>query len=148
MKSSVPLRLFRNSVAFFAVVIVLAGTILWRVRNAQSAAMQGILESTIFDTGIANGTKVNALTWTGNRPAGTTVQFQIASSNSSTGPWSYIGPDGTGTTYLQPDAGVSEGVGSQYHAAVRYFRYKVILSSDAAQTATPRVDSITINWSP
>ncbi len=40
------------------------------------------LTSSIFDTGVSTGVAINTIMWQGNKPAGTIVQFQIASVNS------------------------------------------------------------------
>ncbi len=61
------------------------------------------------------------------------IKFQIASSNSSNGPWNFIGEDGTTSSYY-PSSGslipnVSIPLNSKYHYNHRYFRYKIFLSS-------------------
>jgi hypothetical protein len=106
------------------------------------------LISSVFDTGVASGTALNTIMWQGSKPAGTSVKFQIASSNSSGGPWSYLGPDGSGTTYYSPsDAGIPAQINLSYHNGYRYFRYKVFLESDVGKAQAPRIDNIIINWS-
>jgi len=53
--------------------------------NWQAVSASGNLTSSIFDTGVTNGTAINTIMWQGNQPAGTSVKFQIASVNSLTG---------------------------------------------------------------
>jgi len=114
-----------------------------------AGAVNGSLVSSIFDTQIIGGTAINTIMWQGSQPAGTTVKFQIASSNNSSGPWNYIGPDGSSSSYYVPAGpGSPVQINLQYHNNQRYFRYKIFLYSDAAQTASPRVDDVIINWSP
>ncbi len=60
-----------------------------------AAPKTGTLDSQTFDTGVANGAQLNSITWKGNAPSATSVSFQIAVSNSASGQWNFIGPDGT-----------------------------------------------------
>lgn len=113
-----------------------------------STSTSATLDSSTFDTGVSGGAQVNSILWQGNQPAGTTVKFQIAASSSSTGPWNYKGPLGTANDYYVTDPNVSKDVHYTLHNNARYFRYRVTLVSDQAQTLTPRVDDIIVNWSP
>ncbi len=115
----------------------------------RAAATTAELVSAIFDTQVLKGAAPNAILWRGTKPTGTTVKFQIASSNSSSGPWNFIGPEGTSGTYYEPtgpDTPIQ--INLAYHNNQRYIRYKVILVSDVSQTASPKVDDVIINWSP
>lgn len=110
---------------------------------------QGWLESTTFDTGMAKGVQFNSFIWKGDLPAETEVRFQFAMSNSSSGPWNYMGPDGSPASFYVPAANVSTRfVPTTNYTNYRYFRYKIFVESDTAQTATPRVDDVIVNWSP
>lgn len=110
----------------------------------------GTLDSQTFDTGVTGGAQLNSITWKGNVPSGTSVGFQIAVSNSSTGPWNFVGPDGTsGTVYS--GSGITGGIISlsNYASLIgRYFRYRVILTTNTGQTVSPEVTSVVVNWSP
>ena len=71
------------------------------------------------------------------------MQFQLATANSANGPWSFVGPDGTGNTYYsanQPNVPVA--IQGKYHSNQRYLRYKVFLAPTAS--ATPSIDDISI----
>jgi hypothetical protein len=115
----------------------------------RSVSTSGNLTSSIFDTGVSSGMAINTIMWQGNKPSGTGVKFQIASSNSSSGPWSYLGPDGSDTTYYTPtDANIPVQINLAQHNNKRYFRYKIFLESNASQTESPRVDDVIINYSP
>jgi hypothetical protein len=106
------------------------------------------LTSSIFDTGVSGGAAINSIMWQGVKPEGTVVKFQISSSNSSGGPWSYLGPDGSDTTYYAPsDANIPVQINLAYHNNHRYFKYKVFLETDIGKTQTPRIDNIIIGWS-
>jgi len=54
---------------------------------------EGTLYSSTFDSQVTGGATLNALVWSGTKPSGTNVKFQVASSNSASGP----GGSATGT---------------------------------------------------
>ena len=109
----------------------------------------GTLDSQTFDTGVASGAQVNSITWKGSTPLGTSVAFQIAVSNSSSGPWNFVGSDGTsGTTYLSPAFGL-HGFSATMHRSSA--DTSAIASSSrpiSGATLTPQVTNIIVNWSP
>ena len=107
------------------------------------------LDSATLDSGAATGAQLNSVLWQGDLPVGTYVRFQFAGANAPSGPWNYIGPDGTANTYYDPGAAnTSLPLDYTSHMGYRYYRYRVELVSDQAQTVTPRVDDIVVNWSP
>jgi hypothetical protein len=116
----------------------------WRT----SPAASGDLTSSVFDTGVAEGAALQSLMWQGIKPAGTNVKFQIASSNDSAGPWTFVGPDNyTSGYYVPAGPDVPIALDRDDHNNKRYFRYKVFLESDALGEAAPTIDDIIINWS-
>ncbi len=119
----------------------------YKVRTTANATpISAQLISSTYDTGTASA--FYTLLYQGNQPAGTAVKFQFASSNSSTGPWNFVGPDGQPTTYYTTAGpGVPVAITTVQHNNQRYFRYKVILESDGWQTVSPQVDDIIISWS-
>ena len=57
-------------------------------------------------------------------------------------------PDGTSATYYtlaSPDTATMLNLAQ--HNNKRYFRYKIRINSNFAQTLTPTVDDVIINWS-
>jgi len=128
----------------------ICGTSDYKVKTVwRNVATSGNLTSSIFDTGASSGVAINTIMWQGNKPSGANVKFQIASSNSSSGPWSYFGPDGSDTTHYTPtDVNIPVQINLAHHSNKRYFRYKIFLESNASQTAGPRVDDVIINYSP
>lgn len=119
----------------------------------KSTASSGYLDSSTYDTGATGGAELNSIIWQGDNNSGATpVKFQIAASNSSSGPWNFIGYDGTSNTYY-PQAGLGNpgnSISLDYvlHNNQRYFRYRVFLYSDTGRTKSPRVDDVIVNWSP
>ena len=104
----------------------------------------GTLDSQTFDTGIANGAQLNSIMWKGslNGLSYTTVGFQFAVSNSSSGPWNY------GASYYPTGPSVPLPLTAYSSLAGRYFRYRITLTTNSAQTVTPEVDDVIVNWSP
>jgi hypothetical protein len=109
-----------------------------------STSTSGWVESSTFDTQVVGGAAVNSVLWQGTQPSGTSVKFQFAGSNVSTGPWSYYGYDGSGTTYFSP-ASPNVSVGVENVNNYRYFRYKLFLNPSG--NSSPTVTDAIINWS-
>ena len=105
------------------------------------------LVSSILDTSVSGGAGFNSLLWQGSLGTSGAVKFQIASSTSSSGPWTYYGPTST-SDYYQPNPNVSIAfptAGNTSPQNKRYIRYKVYLSTSST---TPQINDIIINWSP
>lgn len=129
-------------------------------------AASGTLDSATFDTGVASGTQLNSFVWQGSTPCSSggsptcsSVDFQFAVSNSSSGPWNFEGPDGTSHSYFCGSASTSIPLvstncsgggtgGYNLFSGYRYFRYQVILFADSSDAYTPTVSSVSVNWSP
>ena len=76
-----------------------------------------------------------------NQPANTFLRFQLATSTSASGPWNFVGPDGTVTTYYTT-------VGTQIwsgHNGQRYVRFLGDFGSTDPQ-ATPSLEDLTLNY--
>lgn len=106
-------------------------------------ADSGVLESSTFDTGY-DEVVYNWIAWDGSEPADTDIRFQVASSNDSAGPWNFVGPDGTSSTYYTNSA--QEFINYTHHENQRYFRYKLFLSSQAGWQV-PILEAVTISYS-
>jgi hypothetical protein len=114
------------------------------------------LESAIFDTQLQGGGILNYIIWKGELPTtgtGYCVKFQIAVSDSASGPWTYYGPGQNANQYF---GGTCQAPGQiikipdadrLWLANKRYLRYKIFLTSDLAQTKTPVVEDVILNWS-
>lgn len=127
------------------------GTVNYKVVTSwNNHPIVGYLYSSIFDTQSVGGASINSIMWKGIQPSGTLVKFQIASSNSSEGPWNYIGPAGTSadTDIYTGPADTTILINLAHHNNKKYVRYKVYLDSDSSQSQTPQVEDIIINWGP
>jgi hypothetical protein len=103
--------------------------------------LSGWAESSTFDTG-TGATNFTTLTWAPtSQDAAATLKFQIASSNNSNGPWTYLGPDGTAGTYYT----VSGSSVSSAHDNSRYVRYMAYLST-TNNRKTPVLTSLNLNY--
>ena len=121
----------------------------------------GYLTSEIFDTGVQDGATLSSIIWQGNQGSGIGIctAFQIAASNATSGPWNFLGPDNTNSTYYgaacsqSPNGGTGCApantpicVSSPNFNNFRYYRYRVQLTSDKLQTNSPRVDNVILNF--
>ncbi len=106
-------------------------------------ASSGFLESSTFDTG-SDTVEYNWLSWRETGTAETDVTLQLATSDSPSGPWNYIGPDGSSSTYYIN--AVKEFIPYFVHKDQRYFRYRAYLSTEAAYDV-PIVEDITVSYS-
>ena len=100
----------------------------------------GTFVSSVKDANPAVGA---APTWTtlsfsATTPAGTGVKFQVAASNSFYGPFSFVGPDGTGSTYF-----TTSGASLSQFNGFRYLRYKAVLSTTNG-SVTPSLSSVSV----
>jgi hypothetical protein len=104
--------------------------------NAGFAA-SGNLVSSLKDSNPAAGlTPIwSTITWNGTIPANTTLTLQVAGSNSSTGPFNFVGPDGTASTFYSSGASLSQFYG------LRYLKYKAALASTNT-AATPTLTDV------
>jgi uncharacterized repeat protein (TIGR01451 family) len=98
----------------------------------------GDFVSSLKDANPAAGNTANwgTFSWTSTTPAGTTLKFQAAASNSANGPFTYVGPDGTASTFFTSGNSLSQFNGK------RYLRYKALFTGTA--TATPSLADVTV----
>jgi hypothetical protein len=95
----------------------------------------GTLESSLKDSG---PWRWDSLSWLATSPAGTSVQFQVAASNSPSGPFNFVGPDGTANTYFTTSGASLAQLGS-----ARYVKYKAFLRTGAG-SLTPTLHEVTL----
>lgn len=106
-------------------------------------AASGSLTSTAKDSNPVLGADTNwtTLSWTAATPAGTTVKFQAAASNAAIGPFNFVGPDGTASTYFtSTGASLAQFNGNQYLAT------KAFLST-SDPSVTPALNDVTACYS-
>jgi prepilin-type N-terminal cleavage/methylation domain-containing protein len=105
----------------------------------------GILESSIVDTGSASN--FGNLVWSPTDQPPTTgidsVKFQIATNIeiTATTTWDYKGPDGTASSYYT----LSDSTIHSAHNGDRFFRYKVLLSTNSS-TSTPNISDLAFTY--
>ncbi|PIR88088.1 MAG: hypothetical protein COU10_01155 [Candidatus Harrisonbacteria bacterium CG10_big_fil_rev_8_21_14_0_10_45_28] len=101
------------------------------------------LISKIYEFGTST-TEFNSISWEGVEPAQAgqaPIKFQVAS-NDDLGTWTYVGPDGTGSTYFT-SSGTALG---DYHDGNRYLRYRVFLNTENVNY-TPILEEVSLNFS-
>jgi serine protease len=79
----------------------------------------------------------NSISWNAASPISTEVRMQAAASNLVTGPFNYVGPDGTAATYFTSGASLAQFNG------YRYLRYRALLST-LDSSVTPALDDVTV----
>jgi hypothetical protein len=110
-----------------------------------SASRKGYLESSTIDLG--DFYTITQIMWKGILENNTFVGFQLAGSDSSSGPWEYSGPDGTSYTYFASSSpGILYSVTSTNLKNIQYLRYKVFLAS-CSENAIPQVNAVYIYYS-
>jgi hypothetical protein len=103
-------------------------------------ATSGDQVSSIKDANPAGGffPDWTTLSWTATTPVNTTLRFQVAVSNNSGGPFSFVGPDGTSATFF-----TTSGSSLMQFGGFRYLKYKALLSTTNT-AATPTVNDVTV----
>jgi hypothetical protein len=111
----------------------------FRVYINAGYATSASLVSSIKDgnPGVGNLPNWSTLSWTATTPANTSMKFQVAGSNSSTGPFSFVGPDGTAATFF-----TTSGASIAQFNGLRYLEYKALLGTTDT-TATPTLNDVT-----
>lgn len=100
----------------------------------------GTFESSTFDATANVG--FNYFTFTNTVPGDSTLKYQIAANNTGS-TWSYIGPDGTASSYFTSPGSIPLSVTSN-----RYFRYKAFFTPTTNGQQTPVISDVTVNYSP
>ncbi|MDQ3280671.1 MAG: carboxypeptidase regulatory-like domain-containing protein, partial [Acidobacteriota bacterium] len=105
----------------------------------QTFQTSGNLVSSVKDSGAVAGASITwgTLSWTASTPANTTVRFHAAASSSAAGPFNFVGPDGTASTFF-----TTSGAALTQFNGFRYLKYKAYLST-TANTATPVLSDVT-----
>jgi hypothetical protein len=86
-------------------------------------------------------TRWASLAWTATVPANTTLKFQIAASNDPTGPFNFIGPNGTAATFFTTSPSTINNL-----VAGRYLKYKAYFTTTDGNV-TPTVNDVTTCFS-
>jgi hypothetical protein len=88
--------------------------------------------------GAGFGATWSTLTWNGSTPAGTTLKFQVAGSNSANGPFNFVGPNGTSATFFA----ASPAPLASFNG-FRYLEYRAFLSTTNS-AATPSLNDVAV----
>ncbi len=118
--------------------------------------ISGDLTSSVYDTGVSGGVGYNSIMWKGSTGTGK-VKFKIATSDSASGPWTYVGSDGTscGSSYwyeVDEDSPEEFTICTATLNNKQYYRYLVRICSNAdcatSGATSPVVDDVIVNWAP
>ena len=99
--------------------------------------VEGTYTSMIFDAG--RTTTFGSATWTADVPSGTSLRFQVAVSSTASGPWVFVGPDGTAGSYF-----TSSGTAFTTPSTGRYVCYQATLASKAGRLASPTLSGFNL----
>lgn len=111
------------------------------ILNQTTYQTSGSFTSATLDLGAA---QLNSLSWSTTTPSGVgsnSVKFQLAANNDNS-TWSYVGPDGTNSTYFTTNGGTS------FPSTLlnkRYWRYKAFFTTSDT-SVTPSLNSITFSF--
>jgi uncharacterized repeat protein (TIGR01451 family) len=101
----------------------------------------GNFTSSVKDSAAVVGTTATwgTLTWNNTAlPAGTSIQFQAAGSNSASGPFNFVGPNGTSSTFF-----TTSGASLSQFNGNRYLKYKAFLATTNTAN-TPTLNDVTV----
>ncbi len=103
-------------------------------------ASSGTFFSGLKDANPATGTNPTwgTLSWTEAVSGSTAVAFQVAASNSPDGAFTFVGPDGTASTFF-----VTSGASLAQFDGRRYLQYKAVLTT-TDPTQTPTLNDVTL----
>jgi hypothetical protein len=135
--------------------MISATSIFTTTASSNALPVTGQVTSIVFDSVALNGAAYNSILWKGTSGTGK-VRFQFATSNSTSGPWTFIGgPTCTTGDYYSPgapDTPAEITCAPQNHNNQRYYRYLIQICSDvscsSAGTTSPVVSSAVVSWSP
>ena len=105
-------------------------------------APSGTFVSSIKDANPSAGATATwgTLSWNAATPTNTNIQFQAAASNSISGPFSFVGPDGTAGTFFTNGGSLAQFNGN------RYLKYQASLTTTDS-TVTPTLNDVTACFS-
>ena len=78
------------------------------------------------------------LSWNASTPAGTSVKFQVAAGNSPFGPFTFVGPDGTASTFF-----TASGSSLSQFNGKRYLKYQATLATTSG-AVTPTLNDVSV----
>lgn len=112
----------------------------------------GLFESGTFDA--LNSVSFNRFMTTAAKPSLTDITYQVAvadanpvTGNCTGATFSFVGPDGTNSTYFATSSAIPTSISGSYKNPARCFRYKTFLST-TDQTQSPVLYDMTVNYSP
>jgi hypothetical protein len=80
----------------------------------------------------------STLSWNATTPANTSVKFQVAGSNDVNGPFNFVGPDGTSSTFF-----TTSGASLSQFNGLRYLKYKALLATTDSNV-TPTLSDVSL----
>jgi len=99
----------------------------------------GVFTSSVKDASPSDGqiTSWDSISWTADTPTSTDLQMQVAASSSPSGPFNFVGPDGTPATFFSSGDSLSQFDGS------RYLQYQAVLTTTNS-SFTPDLQDVSV----
>jgi hypothetical protein len=103
-------------------------------------SLAGDFTSSTKDASPAVGETPNwtTLSWNATTPTNTSLRFQVAASTNPVGPFTFVGPDGTGSTFY-----TTTGESLAQFSGMRYLQYKAYLGT-TDNGVTPTLNDVTV----
>lgn len=111
------------------------------IELAHAGVASAEFTSSVKDTGLSLYQEFRSISWVGATSSAATIKFQVASSNSASGPWSYYGPTGDSDFYTTSSTTINS-----IHNGQRYVRYRMTLSSTEDLLDAPTLQSVTLTY--
>ncbi len=114
--------------------------------NYQSYSPSGVLISSPYDSQ-TDENLISNISWMKSTPDNTSVQYQLRSASSQAGliSSSWLGPDGTSSTYFTSNLGETTPSSLRDGLSDRWLQYKVLLSTDDT-SVTPTLYDNTVTY--
>ncbi len=152
-----PISVTPSSVTLYGLGVKLIETHQYDPASCGGLPPYGDLISSVFDSGVSDGVGHNSIMWKGTEGTGK-VRFQVAVSDSTSGPWSYLGSSDnlncniSGWYEVSPNSPQELNICSSQFNNKQYYRYKIRICSNTDCTTSgvtsPVVDDVIVNWVP
>lgn len=131
-------KLLLSSLVFFALGFLFFSAF---ANTANAGSHTGDFQSNWIDMGAS--VNFTNFSWTADTScSGCSVQFQVVAANATSTNPTYVGPDGTSSTYFTVS-------GTEIPNSLdgnRYFRYKAYLTGTSDGSATPTISDVTVGF--
>jgi predicted GH43/DUF377 family glycosyl hydrolase len=112
----------------------------WQIGYGWSESNKAWYTSPVLDASASWPVEWSAIEWDSTSPLGTSIRFQVATNNGGS-TWSFVGPDGTSTSFYE-----TSGQDLFQFQSGRYLRVRAFLETDNLENFVPVIHSITVSY--